>query len=67
MLTTQQYHLMYEAGVFSDDDRLELINGEIKTMSPIGKKHVACIIRLVKLFEKSWVIVLWSHPKILSV
>lgn len=52
MLTTQQYHLMYEAGVFSDDDRLELINGEIKTMSPIGKKHVACIIRLVKLFEK---------------
>jgi Uma2 family endonuclease len=52
LLTTQQYHLMYEAGVFSDDDRLELINGEIKTMSPIGKKHVACIIRLVKLFEK---------------
>jgi Uma2 family endonuclease len=52
LLTTQQYHLMHEAGVFNDGDRLELINGEIKTMSPIGRKHVACIIRLVKLFEK---------------
>ena len=52
MLTTQQYHLMHEAGVFPHGDRLELINGEIKTMSPIGRKHVACIIRLVKLFEK---------------
>ena len=52
MLTTQQYHLMHEAGVFPQGDRLELINGEIKTMSPIGRKHVACIIRLVKLFEK---------------
>ncbi len=52
MLTTQQYHLMYEAGVFNDGDRLELINGEIKTMSPIGRKHVACIIRLDKLIQR---------------
>ncbi|MBD2176346.1 Uma2 family endonuclease [Pseudanabaena sp. FACHB-1998] len=50
--TTQQYHLMHEAGVFKDGDRLELINGEIKTMSPIGRKHVACIIRLDKLIQK---------------
>lgn len=50
--TTQQYHLMHEAGVFNEGDRLELINGEIKTMSPIGRKHVACIIRLDKLIQK---------------
>ncbi len=50
--TTQQYHLMHEAGVFGDGDRLELINGEIKTMSPIGRKHVACIIRLDKLIQQ---------------
>ncbi|PZU92321.1 MAG: hypothetical protein DCE90_18540 [Pseudanabaena sp.] len=50
--TNQQYHLMHEAGVFNDGDRLELINGEIKTMSPIGRKHVACIIRLDKLLQK---------------
>ncbi len=52
LLTTQQYHLMYEAGVFKDGDRLELISGEIKTMSPIGRKHVACIIRLDNLIQK---------------
>lgn len=50
--TTQQYHLMHEAGVFNEGERLELINGEIKTMSPIGRKHVACIIRLDKLIQK---------------
>jgi Uma2 family endonuclease len=38
---------MHEAGVFNEGDRLELINGEIKTMSPIGRKHGACINRLV--------------------
>ena len=65
LLTTDQYHLMHEAGVFQDSDRLELVNGEIQTMSPIGRKHVACIIRLVKLFEKSWAIALWSQPKTL--
>jgi Uma2 family endonuclease len=52
MLTTQQYHLMHEAGVFQEGDRLELINGEISIMSPIGRKHVACIIRLDKLIQK---------------
>ncbi len=48
--TTQQYHLMNEAGVFENGDRFELINGEITEMSPIGRKHAACIIRLVRVF-----------------
>ncbi|CAN1209000.1 Putative restriction endonuclease domain-containing protein [Tumidithrix helvetica PCC 7403] len=49
--TTQQYHLMHEAGVFSEGDRLELIHGEITTMSPIGRKHATCVARLTKRFE----------------
>ncbi len=44
--TTQHYHLMHEAGVFSESDRLELINGEITEMSPIGRKHATCVARL---------------------
>lgn len=48
----EQYHLMSSAGVFADGDRYELIDGEIITMSPIGKKHGACINRLLKILEK---------------
>ena len=48
--TTHQYHLMYETGVFLPCDRLELINGEIKKMSPIGRKHATCVARLNTLF-----------------
>jgi Uma2 family endonuclease len=49
--TTQQYHLMHEAGVFAEGDRFELINGELSKMSPIGLKHALCVARLTKRFE----------------
>ena len=52
LFTPEQYQLMDEVGVFPQGDRLELINGEIIQMSPIGRKHVACIIRLTKLMEQ---------------
>jgi Uma2 family endonuclease len=50
--TVQQYHLMHEAGVFAEGDRYELINGEIREMSPIGIKHAVCVARLAKNFER---------------
>ncbi len=50
--TVQQYHLMHEAGVFAEGDRYELINGEIREMSPIGIKHAVCVARLTKNFER---------------
>ncbi len=50
LLTTQQYHLMHEAGIFKEDDRLELINREIKIMLPIGRKHTDCVTHLQELF-----------------
>jgi len=34
---------MGEAGVFSPDVRVELIEGEIIDMSPIGDRHAACV------------------------
>jgi Uma2 family endonuclease len=34
---------MGEAGIFSQDARVELIEGEIVEMSPIGERHAACV------------------------
>jgi Uma2 family endonuclease len=47
--TTQEYQLMSEKGIFSPEHRLELIRGEIVKMSPIGRKHSACIAALNEL------------------
>ncbi len=48
----QQYHQMYEAGIFSESDRLELIYGELFTMSPINRRHAACVNRLTYLISQ---------------
>ena len=50
--TVQQYELMLEAGVFAESDRIELINGEIRVMSPIGRKHAVCVAKATKNFER---------------
>lgn len=44
--TTEQYQLMGKAGIFHPEARLELIDGEIVIMSPIGLKHAVTINRL---------------------
>lgn len=38
-----EFERMGEAGVFAKDARLELIEGEIIEMSPIGSRHAACV------------------------
>jgi Uma2 family endonuclease len=42
-LTTEEFQEMVEAGVFAEDDRLELIRGEIVEMTPIGDRHSLCV------------------------
>ena len=42
-ITADEYERMGEAGVFHPDDRLELLEGEIYKMSPIGSPHAACV------------------------
>lgn len=50
--TVEEFHRMGRAGLFDEDDRVELIGGEIVSMTPIGRRHVACVNRLVALFHK---------------
>jgi Uma2 family endonuclease len=47
--SVEQYHQMIDAGIFAPDDRLELIHGELVTMSPINRRHAAGVDRLVYL------------------
>ena len=51
LFTVDEYYRMAEAGLFSEDDRLELIEGEVVEMSPIGSRHAACVDRLNRLFS----------------
>lgn len=51
LFTTNEYHQMIRAGVFAEDDRLELIEGEITEMSPISPEHAGCVNRLAELFH----------------
>ncbi|MBA3474042.1 MAG: Uma2 family endonuclease [Rubrobacter sp.] len=44
--TVEEYHKMGEAGVFPEDDRVELIDGEVVEMSLIGWRHARCVGRL---------------------
>jgi Uma2 family endonuclease len=43
---------MSEVGILTEEDRVELIKGEIVEMSPIGLKHAAIVNRLNQLFHR---------------
>ena len=47
--TVEEYHKMGEAGIFSEDDRVELIDGEVVEMTPIGWRHIWCVRQLIRL------------------
>jgi Uma2 family endonuclease len=49
LFTVEQYERMIETGILTKYDRVELIEGEIVEMSPIGNHHAACVARLTEL------------------
>jgi Uma2 family endonuclease len=51
LFTVKQYHEMARSGILSEDDRVELLAGEIVEMSPIGSRHAACVKRLTKILD----------------
>ena len=53
LFTVSEYHRLIEAGILSEDDRVELIDGEIIEMTPIGSHHSGRVNRLNALFGSS--------------
>ena len=52
-LTVEQYHRMEEAGVIVPDARVELIEGNVIEMAPIGRRHHAAVSRLTRLLAQA--------------
>ncbi|MEP7336693.1 MAG: Uma2 family endonuclease [Acidobacteriota bacterium] len=46
LFTVTEYHQLIETGLLKEDDRFELVNGEIVEMSPIAPRHAACVKRM---------------------
>jgi Uma2 family endonuclease len=70
LFTVGEYYRMLDAGILKEDDRVELIEGEIVAMSPIGSRHAACVdtlaALLVRAFSSESLIVRIQNPLHLS-
>ncbi len=51
-LTAGQYHQLADVGVFNEDSRVELIEGDLIAMPPIGECHASTTRRLNQLFSR---------------
>ena len=64
-LDVTDYYRMAEAGILGEDDRCELIEGEVIDMAPIGSYHASTVARLIRLLTRcvaDRVIVIAQNP-----
>jgi len=52
-LTVEAYHRMGEVGILAPDERVELIEGEVVEMAPIGSRHSGMVGRLTRLLVQA--------------
>lgn len=50
LLTVEEYRRMTEAGILHEDDRVELLDGELYQMAAMNEPHISCIIRMNRVF-----------------
>jgi len=55
LLTVSDYYRMAETNILTEDERVELINGELFDMAPIGSFHAGLVTRLSRLLIKNLV------------
>lgn len=48
LISVDEFERMIGSGVYADSPRLELVNGEIIEMSPIGERHASKVDRLTR-------------------
>lgn len=53
LFTVENYHRMAEAGILSEEDRVELIDGEVVQMSAIGLRHQASVDRATRFLTRT--------------
>jgi hypothetical protein len=51
--TVDNYYRMLDAGILRGDDRVELIDGEVLEMSPIGARHAATVYCFQAVLQKA--------------
>src|SRR4051812_35356478 len=58
--SAEDYHRLGEMGILSPEARVELVDGAIHDMSPIGQLHSGVVIRLIEFFalkaKRRWVV-----------
>ena len=45
--SSDEFERLIAIGLFADDDRCELLDGDIISMAALGSRHIACVNRLV--------------------
>ena len=51
--TVEEYHKLAEVGILEEDDRVELLDGEIIIMSPVGYRHARAVRALNRVFSRA--------------
>jgi hypothetical protein len=61
-LSVDDYHNLGEAGILDEDSRVELIEGELIDMAPIGALHMMTVNRLTRLLVGAVGVVSIQNP-----